>query len=385
MTSVNGNDNGYDRLQQSAPPAMELERSSSFARSFFQSADVGNLEDDIGRGTGRGAVGLNSVDNSIHRSKSSTSSSLSANNLDAIEDHTDFSHSPNHQVHVDRVSPNESGDRRRARRRSSRGSRTGSSHDILSMVAAAAAAADFDESEPIHNLPHQDGSDTELAAIPRPGRVDRQTSWYTDALLQGGGSEDLSAILGQMLPLDGRAQTSCGDDASGGIVGTTGSNVADDDEVLEQYRIMAHVEASIRVKDNTGFDLAEYEKRRKCQPETKGDYYTGSKKPKPKVPEPKQMNAMGGSALAAFLRAQEPPLPSERTKGHSVHDTRILHVPDLCPGVVIRNTNQVIHIPDGEHAVRCLGCQSKMRVNLYAALVKCPECRTVSPASTTRG
>lgn len=399
---INGSDYRYDRpstklAEHTAPPRMDLERSSSFARSFFQSAgqDVGDLEEDedVGRGTGRGSVGRDNtvMDDVVGRSRSSSASSLS--HVDTSVDRSSFSHSPRQYSQGDAPVERSPGGRRRSRRRLSRGSRSGSmSHDLMAIAAAAAAASDlYDENEPIHNLPHQGGTgsddDTSLVALPRPGPADRQTSWYTDALLQGGGSEDLSAFLGQMFPQDRGVQQdgNFGDGTSGTKSGSPGGNVAEDDEVLEQYRIMAHVEASIRVKDNTGFDLAEYEKRRKIQPEpVKGEYFAGSKKPKPTLPEPKRLDAMGGGALIAFLTPQEPSLPP-RTNIRFSDESRIPRAPDLYPGIVIRNTNQAGHIPDGEHAVRCLGCQSKMRVNLYAALVQCPECRTVSPASTARG
>jgi hypothetical protein len=502
MMEINhDNDYRFDRPTRSlaehstAPRSgMELNRSSSFARSFFQSAghNVGDVEefdeDGVGGGRstiqiqpgGQGSVNIpaghnnrntsntntllvdqevaaahddDDVDVDVHRSRSSTASSLSPNHGDLSDDHNNnhnnisisqhsshqHRHQSHHQVHVEGMPTRDLADRRRSRRRLSRGSLSGSSsHDLMAMAAAAAAETSsdlYDTEEPIHNLPHQDGGmitttrinttttsttagrdyidtnendDSSIAAIPRPGpMVDRQTSWYTDALLQGGGSADLSAFLGQIMQssdteLGGVQQndgttttTTMGGSGGARMNGGSGSgNVTDDDdEVLEQYRIMAHVEASIRVKDNTGFDLADYEKRRKTQPEPmKGEYYSGSMKPKPKIPEPKRLNAMdGGGALMGLLTPQEPPPPSHsrRTRKNSQAVSSETRLPprgqDLCPGIVIRNSNQAIHIPDGEHAVRCLGCQCKMRVNLYAALVLCPDCKTVSPATTTRG
>jgi hypothetical protein len=220
----------------------------------------------------------------------------------------------------------------------------------LPPVSAASVIPSYNEGEPTQNLPHVGDS---------TGKVDRQTSWYTDALLQGG-TEDLSAILGQVQDAAAQAE----------------DNRADDDEVLEQYRIMAHVEANIRVTDNTGFDMAEYEKRRKMQPEkTKGDYYSGNKKPKPLLPEPRLSG--GGSAT---LKAEEPPLPPPRANRRFI-EQRTPKVPELSAGVVVRGQ---MHIPEGEHTVRCLGCKSQLRVNMLATLVNCPDCSTVSPASATR-
>jgi len=249
--------------------------------------------------------------------------------------------------------------RQRSRRRmSGRGSNpTRSSGSGDAGMMAAAAAVQYDEGEPTQNLPHVG----DASGAPPPPNSGRQSSWYSDALLQGGGTEDLTAILGQVQHSDARA-----DQAQ-----------TDDDEVLEQYRIMAHVEANIRVKDNTGFDMAEYEKRRKMQPEpTKGDYYTGTKKPKPKLPEPRVMGGGGGG----MIQPEEPPLPPPRANRRFI-EQRSPKVPELCPGVVVRGQSQV---PDGEHVVRCLGCRSQLRVNMLASLVSCPDCATVSPASSMR-
>lgn len=251
--------------------------------------------------------------------------------------------------------------RQRSRRRMSgrSGSRGSGDKNTMAAVAAAAASIHYDEGEPSQNLPHVGDADGD-ADPPLPPSA-RQTSWYTDALLQGG-TEDLNAILGQV------------QDAAAAATEETRS---DDDEVLEQYRIMAHVEANIRVKDNTGFDMAEYEKRRKMQPEpTSGGYYTGNKKPKPKLPDPRPVSGAGGG----LLQPEEPPLPPPRANRRFI-EQRTPRVPELQQGVVVRGQTQP---PDGEHVVRCLGCKTHLRVNMLATLVSCPDCLTVSPASSTR-
>jgi hypothetical protein len=247
--------------------------------------------------------------------------------------------------------------RQRSRRGMSvRGSHNGEGGAGDPAMMAAAAAVEYEEGEPTQNLPHQ--GDTGTGGGPPPGR---QSSWYTDALLQGG-AEDLTALLGQVQDSEASAQQA----------------QSDDDEVLEQYRIMAHVEANIRVKDNTGFDMAEYEKRRKTQPEiTKGDYYSGNKKPKPKLPEPRLMSGGGGGGI---IQPEEPPLPPPRANRRFI-EQQSPKVPELCPGVIVRGQT---HSPDGEHIVRCLGCRAQLRVNVLASLVNCPDCSTVSPASSSR-
>lgn len=243
--------------------------------------------------------------------------------------------------------------RQRSRRRlSGRASSIGGGDKNNPMVAAAAAVAgmSFDDDEPKRSVPRA-GEDSPTT---------RKSSWYSDALLQGG-SEDLNAILGQVQDMPNP---------------TGEESRSDEDEVLEQYRIMAHVEANIRVKDNTGFDMAEYEKRRKLQPEpTKGDYYSGNNKPKPKLPEPRLL----GSSTAVLL-PEEPPLPAARANRRFI-EQRTPRVPEVCPGVVVRGQS---HVTDGEHLVRCLGCKVQLRLSILASLVSCPECSTVSPATSSR-
>jgi hypothetical protein len=284
----------------------DYERSSSFARSLYQAAQQ---QDDGGYGEGAG------------------------------------------QENGDQQSAPGMGRRQRSRRRlSTRGSGNRDSGIAAVEAAEAAASVNYEEGEPTENLPHMgDG-----------GKADRHTSWYTDALMQGG-TEDLSAILGQVQNSAAAAESPSADD-----------------EVLEQYRIMAHVEANIRVKDNTGFDMAEYDKRRKMNPEpTKGDYYSGNKKPKPKLPEPRLVGC-GGSSMT---RPEEPPLPPPRPNRRFI-EQRTPKVPELSPGIVVRGASG--QMPEGDHVVRCLGCKLQLRVNMVATLVQCPECSTVSPASSTR-
>jgi hypothetical protein len=151
---------------------------------------------------------------------------------------------------------------------------------------------------------------------------------------------------------------------------------ADYDEVFQQHRILAHLEANLRVKENTGFDMAEYERRRTLQPEpTKGDY-SGSKKPKPRLPEPRLIGGVGGG----MFKSEEPPLPPPRPNRRFVEE-RTPKVPELCLGVIVRGQG---HVPEGEHVVQCLGCKLQLRVNMLATLVSCEDCSTVSPASSTR-
>jgi hypothetical protein len=157
-----------------------------------------------------------------------------------------------------------------------------------------------------------------------------------------------------------------------------GFGAFDDEEVLEQYRIMAQHEANLRVKENIGFDLNEYERRRKLQPSEPTDkrlLYGGGKKTKTRLPEPKKL-----IAAASTPKPEEPPLPTPTLNIKFLHQAQA-RVPELCPGVTVRGG---ANVPHDEHIVRCLGCRGQVRVKILATLVSCPDCNTVSPASSTR-
>jgi hypothetical protein len=136
---------------------------------------------------------------------------------------------------------------------------------------------------------------------------------------------------------------------------------------------MAQLEAQLRVKDNTGFDMTEYQERRRSQTESAGTegYYKGML-PKPLVPEPR-----GVTSLASAVPEEPPLLQSSRLSRRFLQVRPPPRVPELCPGGVVRGQST---LPDGEHLVRCLGCRVNLRVNMMASLVSCPECSTVSPA-----
>lgn len=146
------------------------------------------------------------------------------------------------------------------------------------------------------------------------------------------------------------------------------------DEVLEQYRMMAQIEARMRVKENTGFDMEEYERRRKLiHPKpSQRDYLYGIRKPEISLPVQRDLPS------GYLMKAEEPPLPIPRTNrlyNQGIPSTSIKGVFD---GIVDNETS----VPEGEYLVQCLGCKLKLRVKLLASMVKCPECSTISPATS---
>ena len=163
----------------------------------------------------------------------------------------------------------------------------------------------------------------------------------------------------------------------------------DDEEVLEQYRIMAQHEAALRVKTNMGFDLDDYEKRRKSEGNAgkdKKELYGGGKKPKLGLPPPQVIlsptnnhhNSTGLSSPPVIALADR---RSGRTSASYQsflldQQRKAEKLPELSQGEQVRTTEA----EEGEHVVRCWGCRSNLRVNYVATLVQCPECHTVSQA-----
>lgn len=157
---------------------------------------------------------------------------------------------------------------------------------------------------------------------------------------------------------------------------------------MEEYCVMAKMEATFRVKDNTGFDMTEYKQRRtlledqRRQEEEQQQYYS---KPKPKLPEVKSFwdDCSSGSYRTnnGSSRPEEPPLPFTRANRRFVRNARARsRVPEICPGFVLPTTTTTA-LSNREHIVKCWGCVCALRVNVLATLVQCPNCLTVSPVT----
>jgi hypothetical protein len=207
---------------------------------------------------------------------------------------------------------------------------------------------------------------TEETAHEEDAAQEGRGSWYVEALQQGN-QADLDKIKNAP-----NRRNSNNDNQSSNFV------AFDDEEVLEQYCIMAQHEASLRVKENTGFDIREYEKRFKLQgkePTDRRGLYGGGKKPKNRLPEPKKF-----ASSSVKPKPEEPPLPTPKLNIKFLEQTQA-RIPELWPGITVRGGS---HVPNDEHIVRCLGCRGQVRVKILATLVSCPDCNTVSPASSTR-
>ena len=169
-----------------------------------------------------------------------------------------------------------------------------------------------------------------------------------------------------------------------------------DDEVLQQYRLMAQVEANIRIRDNTGFDKEEYQRQQlerdaeqqNQRPRHIRYFFPASTRPRPMLPEPRIAAAVVSStnnnnngirssstssnselllssssshhstsinnnglltssltsSTSSVVRAEEPPLPPRRANRRFVEHPRTPTVPELCEGIVIRWS-------DGRHRI----------------------------------
>ena len=167
-------------------------------------------------------------------------------------------------------------------------------------------------------------------------------------------------------------------------------------DIREQYRIMAQMEANIRVKDKTGFDMVEYKEQRlrlekerlQEEEELQGRYHT---KPNPKLPDHSSSYGNDGTRPSSGTshRPEEPPLPFTRANrrfvqsGKSNNNNNRARVPELCQGVVVTNlaATEASTSCCKEHVLQCWGCSIYLTVNALATLVQCPECLTISPVT----
>eukprot|EP00534_Pseudo-nitzschia_fraudulenta_P001369 CAMPEP_0201122660 /NCGR_PEP_ID=MMETSP0850-20130426/6239_1 /ASSEMBLY_ACC=CAM_ASM_000622 /TAXON_ID=183588 /ORGANISM="Pseudo-nitzschia fraudulenta, Strain WWA7" /LENGTH=193 /DNA_ID=CAMNT_0047389393 /DNA_START=61 /DNA_END=639 /DNA_ORIENTATION=- len=141
------------------------------------------------------------------------------------------------------------------------------------------------------------------------------------------------------------------------------------EDIREQYRIMAQMEANLRVKDKTGFDMAEYkqqvrrlkEQQKQEEDEIEKRYRT---KPKPMLPQAKESssgtNEGSNDPVTGPSRPQEPTLPFTRANRRYTRNGRNnknrVRVPELCLGVVVSPNSiatTTAALPGDEHLVKC--------------------------------
>ncbi|KAG7356685.1 hypothetical protein IV203_001371 [Nitzschia inconspicua] len=165
------------------------------------------------------------------------------------------------------------------------------------------------------------------------------------------------------------------------------ANILVDEEEQEQFRLMAMIEANVRVMDNTGFDRAEYDRQQQQQqqrddshqsnnnprvrPRPMDFFFSPPPIPRPMLPVPPRLqnnrpsfnspltSTMTGSMSASSFSAsshtagatcssittfpafaQEASLPPRRANRWYNKHPRSTIVPELCDGVVVQ-------LPDG--------------------------------------
>ena len=181
-------------------------------------------------------------------------------------------------------------------------------------------------------------------------------SWIADAIKQGGGSD----LLG------GRQGGSHQDHHQVSI---------DDEEVLEQYRMMSHFEAARRVRENTEFDMEEYNRTRKSCSEprrkTRREYL---KLTNPILPDLKS------STSSSRRSNKEPDMPE--TRPCKLLPPRTTNYPDIAIGSIF---NESFPLDGDETTIACMDCSRACRVSSLALMMRCPECSNVTPAHRQTG
>lgn len=226
----------------------------------------------------------------------------------------------------------------------------------------------------------------------RPGLGERQPSWMRDALEQMSAG-DVQAFLNDSHATMGEAAIQAIHSASSASLNQNHLLVDgfENTEVLEQYRIIAHHEARQRVKENLGYDPVERkeEERLNSKKGSTSDSASDSGGRKESLVNEVTLPPMYSPTIIPVAPVGVC-LPKESLpKSRSLAPTATPRQPELCEGKVVPGTsgsssNHSLVDSSREIVVRCLGCRSHLQVPIHATLVHCPQCSTISPATSTR-
>lgn len=144
-------------------------------------------------------------------------------------------------------------------------------------------------------------------------------------------------------------------------------------EILEQYRIMAEHDAHRRLKNMTGFDREEFDKREPVVGRIDDEYRKTLLTPR--LPQPRRV-----TVSSSMPELQEPVLPFIPLKQVS-RGSRSQIAPVVVPGKIVSNSYEV---PPDEQELQCLGCLKTLRVKRKALYASCPSCSAKSPAISIR-
>lgn len=186
-------------------------------------------------------------------------------------------------------------------------------------------------------------------------RASRQPSWYREMLEAGYSQEDLAAIVGDPDAVE--------DDETG----EESQRKANDEMLAEQHRFLALIEAKKRVQESLGYDPEERRQQMKPPPPP-----VERTRPCP-LPTLKAPHWKPTKEFPYSVPPKEIPIYSDRFTRQ-----RVPRQPELQTGEVGHTAGP------GRMLVRCLGCKSNLRVSTQATLVRCEQCSTVCPASSTR-
>mmetsp|Transcript_7270 Transcript_7270/g.9482 ORF Transcript_7270/g.9482 Transcript_7270/m.9482 type:complete len:356 (+) Transcript_7270:98-1165(+) len=269
----------------------------------------------------------------------------------------------------------------------------------LSLLSGPTASASEDEQEA---PTHVDGNGTGA------GKAVRKQSWYLDMLEQGMTSQDIAAMLGEDFDL--------GDDDGEGNGGGDGggSHNNEDTALLEQHAILAHSEAKRRLQERLGYDpwerAAKVAQNLKESPTGSSDYSSSMAAVvfPPTSTELRNNNSPTTvTSVDATTAISEPESVFMWSPQQWVDQPMARNVEsDLVMGIkedtttttatsfvsVIKNNHGGAEGNDKSNnnnnitmmVVRCLGCRQSQSVPIVATLVRCYNCLTVSPASSTR-
>jgi hypothetical protein len=260
-----------------------------------------------------------------------------------------------------------------------------SSFDIQATVLASNVPSSDDNDYPAETsefvLPGGSGAE-------RPSLGERQPSWMRDALEQMSAGDVEAFLNGSHATMTIHSAATAASSPNQNHLLYDGF---ENTEVLEQYRIIAHHEARQRVKENLGYDPIEraQEEHLNSKQDSSRDISGGKKESiLNEVILPPMCPPAVIPAVTTGICLPKESLPISRF----LATTAAPRQPELCKGQVVPGTSGsssnhgslVDSSRDTQIVARCLGCRSYLQVPNYATLVHCPQCFTISPATSTR-
>jgi LSD1 subclass zinc finger protein len=232
----------------------------------------------------------------------------------------------------------------------------------------------------------------------RPGLGERQPSWMRDALEQMSAG-DVEAFLNEShATMEDAAMAAIHSASSASPMNENQNHLLVDGfentEILEQYRIIAHHEARQRVKENLGYDPVERAQEEQLNSKKGSRGNDGGDGKKKSILNEVTLPPMCPPAIIPAAKVgiclPKESLPRSRFLEHTATPRQ----PELCKGQIVpsssgsssnhHGTGLVDDSREIQIVARCLGCRSFLQIPIHATLVHCPQCSTISPATSTR-